>query len=417
MKHSFLFRWWYVLKLRQQLSSSFKMKNESDFIRSSCIAEIQHTIEPLWLSLKKLVYQLEIKTVQNNRSRLNRNEFGQYAVLPNPLFTQNQIARIVWKYWIGAFVIVLFITSESFLYYLVSSLFIPGGSEFMKISVAVFLALLIMFALDYGFRQHFKYKDMLVNKNKAEINEYEIKKQNDLRMLGYTLIALSMAAIISCGLARIFFLENIPPNGMPPEKLAAIKKASKWASILTMIVTIVTGLLLAAIKKEQGKISEQYHVYKYWKTAIRRRNDYTKMIINDANKLILRAEQLIEKHWQLVIEIKRIFKMLQEYDEKYEQLNQEYLEAKSRQGFTLNDHLYRKYAPLQGAYEELFRFGVYSAKEIREKIAYACNIQNIIDRYVEEQVNAIHHQLENKENKMPIPSLNGKENKKLLQTT
>ena len=64
-------------------------------------------------------------------------------------------------------------------------------------------------------------------------------------------------------------------------------------------------------------------------------------------------EQSIESYWMLIIEIKRIFKMPTEYDEKYEALNTEYIEIKSKPGFTINDHVYRKFAPVQSAHEEL----------------------------------------------------------------
>ncbi|MBL7738469.1 MAG: cytochrome b/b6 domain-containing protein [Chitinophagaceae bacterium] len=417
MNFNWLFRPWYVWKLRQQLNSPFKMKNEADAIKSGCLAEIQHSIEPLWLSVKKILFHLGIKTIQNNRARLHRDEFGLHTISPNPLFPQSLITRVFRKYWINVMAIVLFVSSEGYLYLITASLFVPGGNELTKVSVAIFLALLTMFALDYGFTQHFKYRHIKSLVKGEGISKEELKTQSDLRILGYILIGISLLAVIFSGFARIYFLEFVPTNGLSSEKLKAVQHASKWASLLTMAVTLITAILLALIKREQTSIADQYHVCRYWKKALKGRNKYTQSLIHDTNKLILTVEQAIEKHWQLVIDVKRIYKMPQEYDEKYEAMDSEYLEIKSKPGFTLNDHLYRKFAPLQGAHEELFRYGIYSATEVREKIAFVNSLQKIPEEYLMEHINAIYHQGQKQNDASPTPT-NGtlKDNSTLNQT-
>ena len=109
--------------------------------------------------------------------------------------------------------------------------------------------------------------------------------------------------------------------------------------------------------------------------------------------------------------------MTQEYDEKYEQLNQEYVEIKSKPGFTLNDHLYRKFCPLQSAHEELFRYGIYNAVEVKEKISFAITILKIPDEYLTEQINAIFRQSKQQLTHLPNTSLNGRDTEKKLQTS
>lgn len=407
MNLNWLFRPWYIWKLRQQLNSPFKMKNETEAIKSGCLAEIQHSVEPLWLAIKRVLYHLGIKTIQNNRARINRNEFGQQMISPNPLFAQNQVTRIFRKYWINVLVIVVFVSSEGYLYLITASLFVPGGSKLMKISVAVFLALLTMFSLHLGFTQHFKYRELKGLVNDELMRKEELKKQNDLRILSYILVGISLCAIIFSGLARIYFLEFIPGDGLSPERLTAVQRSSKWASLLTMAVTLSTALLLALIKKEQATVADQYHVCRYWKRAIKRRNNYTQQLIHDANKLTLIVEQTIEKHWQLVVDLKRIYKMPVEYDEKYEALNREYLEIKARQGFTLNDTLYRKFSPIQSAHEELFRFGIYNMPEIKEKIAFANSMLKLPEEYLAEHNNAIYQQSQKPKDGLGTQSTNG----------
>jgi hypothetical protein len=406
MKQSWIFRWWFVAKLQQQMSSPFKIKNEVDAVKSDCLVEIQSKIEPLWLSVKRLSFQIGIKTIQNNRARLTRNEINQHSVIPNPAFSQNQISKIIRKYWFNLCVIFFFVLSESFLYWLTASLFVPGGSEIIKASVAVFLAFLIMVSLNYGFTQHFMCRKLRYHYRKNEVTEYEIGKQKDTRFLGYILITLSFAAIIFSGLARIFFLENIPSTGLSPEKYKSVLLASKWASVLTMVVTVITAVVLGLIKREQSAVAEQYDVLSYWKRAIKKRNTYSKELIKDAGKILSIIEHTAEQHWQLIIDLKRIFKA--EYDEKYEQLHQEYIEIKNKPGFTLNDNLYRKFSPIQGAHEELFRYGIYNNSELREKLSLVQGMIKSTEEYLAEHINAVNSQSQINTEKHPVP-LNDKQ--------
>lgn len=403
------------LKLRQQLNSPFKMKNETEAIRSNCIAEIEHKIEPLFLLLKTLVYRLGIKTVQNNRSRLHRFEFSKPVNYSNPLFTQNEIAGIVMKYWYGIFILSLFFLSESFLYWLTAPLFVPGSSEIVKILVAFFLALLGVCCIDYGLAQHFKYRDLKPNHIENTEKSNRIKEQNDKRILGYFLIVLAFAGILFSGLARIYFLENISTSGLSDTKKTSVHEASKWASLLTLVITIATAILLGMIKRDQSKLAERYKVMKYWEKALRRRNEYSRKLIESAGKIVTETEKSIEQHFQLVLDLKRIFKMDQEFDSKYEQLNQEYLDVKSKPGFTLNDHVYRKFSHIQSAHEELFRYGIYNASEIKAKLSYAAEVQKITEEYLNEHSNAIYHQDNAKG--LERVSMNGKQNEQHLQTT
>jgi hypothetical protein len=186
-----------------------------------------------------------------------------------------------------------------------------------------------------------------------------------------------------------------------------VQEASKWAALLTMAVTLLCAVLLALIKQEQSRIAIKYRVYLNWHRALIKRNEYTQELIRDANKIALIVEQSIEKHWQLVIDIKRIFKMETEYDAKYEELNQEYLTIKSKHGFTLNDHLYRRFLPIQSAHEELFRFGVMNSTEIKEKIIFANIVLKMPEDYIVEHVQAINQQAPIASHAQPLAS-NGK---------
>jgi hypothetical protein len=266
-----------------------------------------------------------------------------------------------------------------------------------------------MFSLNYGFEKHFLYREVLERHNKKEIADFELKKYRDMRAWGYILMVLSFAAILFSGLARIFFLEHIPANGLSPEKLKSVQRASSMASLFTLFVTVITAIFLALIKQEQAKTAVKFRIFRYWHKAHVSRNKYTQSLIRNANKLRLIVEQRVEKYWQLVIDLKRIFNIENEYDEKYEQLHQKYVALKAQPGFILTDDIYTKFAPLQCAYEELFKYGVMNSKEVKEKLAFAASILKVPDDHLVEHLRMTQKPIPDLEPLQPMPELNGKQ--------
>ena len=386
---NWLFSLWYAKQLKQIKDLPFKMKIETDSLKSNCILEIENHVELIWLSIKGLLYKLGIKSIQNLRARIHRDEFGKQAICNNPVFAENEVADIKSKYWLYITIITGFCIAESFLYLLTASLFVPGGGLLLQLPVAIFLAVLVMLSLNYAFEKHFQYREVMERYSKKELTDIELHKYSDMRNIGYVIILLCFGAIIFSGLARIFYLEYIPARGLSPERVLSVTRASKMASIFTMLITIITALFMAMIKKDQTKISNRFRVYRTWHNAHVKRNDYTQSLIQSANRIILVTEQCFEKHWQLVIDLKRIYKMDTEYDEKYEALHQEYVQLKAKPGFRVTDDIYGKFSVIQCVYEEIFRYGVLNAKEIKDKIDFANEILKVPEGYLAEHLEAM----------------------------
>lgn len=281
----------YLQKLAKQHQSPFKLKLETDSRRSACISEIQGRIEPLWLSVKALIYKLGIKNIQNNAIRVSRDDYGKQTTLPNPVFSAAQGARIKIKQRLFSIAIPVFLTAESALYLLTAALFVPGASPYLKALVALFLALLFMLSLNYSFEKHFAYREAVDRHSRKELSDFQLRVYRDQRNFGYLLGGLSFTAFIFAGLSRIFFLEHIPANGLDEAKLKSIQVASTWGSLFTMVVTLVTALLMGLLKHEQRKNGVQYRVLQEWQTANVKRNSYTQELIKQANTIILIAEQ------------------------------------------------------------------------------------------------------------------------------
>lgn len=383
---NWLLRAWYRYRLKEQQSSPFKIKSEMDLLKSNTILDILNQIMPIWLSVKALNYKLGIKEIQNNRASTQRDEFGKQKTFDIPLFSQNQIADITTKYIMYYVATIGFVIAESALYFLTASLFVPGAPTYVKIGVAIFLATLIMLALSYGFEKHYLYQHAAERQNTKDISSFELKRIQGIRNWGYALIVLSFAAILFSSFARIFFFEYIPMQGLDPQKMHSIEQASRMASVFTLLITIIAAIAIALIKQEQAKIGVQFRVFKYWRNAHMRRNTYMQKLIKEGNKILLTIEQIVDKHWQLAIDVKKTFKMETEYDPKYEKLHAEYEVLRSTQSFYLTEQIYIKYSVLQGAYEELFKYGILHSKEIGEKIVFVTTILKIPEAHVAEHL-------------------------------
>ena len=332
----------YVKKLLEQKDSPFKMKNEADSIKSSCLIEIQNNITPLWLSIKNIAYKLGIKNIENNSSRLFRDEFGKVTKLPNPVFSANELHSIRSKSIILVIIVISFTVAESFLYFLTASLFVPGAPEYMKILVAIFLAVLLMLALNYAFHRHFFYRIVIERYHKKEITEIEIRKHRDMRNIGYFIIIICFSAILFAGFSRIFFLENVPTAGLSDAKAESVTKASKMASIFTMLITIIVAIFMAVIKQDQAIYSVKHKIYH----------------------------------------------METEYDSKYEELYKEFVELKASKNFILNEHVYRKFTVLQCSDELLFKYGIFNDETINAKINFCLEILKIPEVHIQDHLSA-----------------------------
>lgn len=378
----------YIKKLLAQKDSPFKMKNECDSLKSACLTEIQDEITPFWLSIKKISYKLGIKNIENNSARLFRDEFGKVTKLPNPVFSSNELHSIRSKSILLVIIVISFTVAESFLYFLTASLFVPGAPDYMKILVAIFLAVLLMLALNYAFHQHFHFRLVVEKYQKKEITENEIKKFKDARNIGYFIIILCFVAILFAGFSRVFFLENVPTNGLSEAKAKSITRASKMASIFTMIITIIAAIFMAVIKQDQSIYSVKYKVYKDWKKANIKRNIYTQTLISNANSLLILIEKHAEKYWELVIDLKRVYHMETEYDSKYEELYKEFVELKASKNFILNEHVYRKFTVLQCSDELLFKYGIFNDETINAKVNFCLEILKIPEIHIQDHLSA-----------------------------
>ena len=406
--NNWLYLMWYAKQLKKIKKLQYVLALEAEKLKSNALLEIQNEIETHWLSIHKLEYKLGIKNVENLRTRIQRNNVNDLSVLqPNPVFTADQIAEVKNKYWVYLFVIIFFCLAESGLYYLTASLFVPGLGKILQFIVAAFLAVVIMFGLNYAFEQHFQFRDVTVKHSKGQITDLQLKEYKDKGILGYVILVISFVVIIVSGFVRIFFMDHVSTKGLSPAEAISKAHASQFASIFTMFVTILAAIIMAVKKHEQAKLGIRYRVYRAWHSANVKRNTYSQELIRNAVSIENEANKIIQKYIQLIINTISILKLDQEYDAKHHELYQEYIRLAAQEGFTINDDVYRKFKRIQCAEYDLFKYGILNSPEIKDKIIAANQLKQIPKEHIVEHLLILHEAREHKKLEHQNFSLNG----------
>ncbi|HED05319.1 MAG TPA: hypothetical protein ENI61_01385 [Ignavibacteria bacterium] len=257
--------------------------------------------------------------------------------------------------------------AESGLYYLTAQVFIPGGADYAKLILALFMGLVVMVILNFSFEKHFEYREILANKEKLNISNEELKNKRDIRILGYILGFLSFTIMLAAGLVRIYFLEQMDLTGYTVREVANLQKVGAWASYLTLAVTFALAIFLALLKKQQMANSYAYKRYKKWNETVKKTNEYFQDRIKAKKDLENIYKPLIDKYWQLVKELERIWGI--ECDELNKDLFDEYKKLKRSGGLTIDDDVYKKYEDILFTDYELFKFGIEKDADIKDILA------------------------------------------------
>jgi hypothetical protein len=315
----------------------------------------------------RLKQKLEIKDEKMKVIKTDRDEYGLEKEKKEILFTQGEIEKMKLLrrfYW---FIVLLFILAESGLYYLTAQVFIPGGSEYAKMVLAVFLGLVVMVLLNFSFQKHFEYREILANREKLNISNEELKNKRDIRILGYVVGALCLLIMLAAALVRIYFLEQMDLGGYTPEEIENLYKVGTWASYLTLAVTFALAIFLALLKKQQMENSYRYKVYRKWSGTIRKANEYKQDQLKVKNEIESIYKPLIDKYWQLVKELEKIWGI--EYDEQDKDLFDELKALKRSGNLKVDEDAYKKFEDILYANYDLFKYGIERDADIKGMIS------------------------------------------------
>jgi flagellar hook-associated protein FlgK len=156
-------------------------------------------------------------------------------------------------------------------------------------------------------------------------------------------------------------------SGYTAGEAANLQKVGTWASYLTLAVTFSLAIFLALLKKQQMANSYAYKRYKKWNETIKKTNEYTQAKIKAKQDLENIYKPLIDKYWQLVKELERIWGI--EYDEQDKGLFEGFQNLKRSSGLKINDDAYKKFEDVLYSDYDLFKYGIEKDSEVKIIIA------------------------------------------------
>lgn len=385
---NWIYHYTWVSSLKKRRDCPFINKIEADAIKSNCVLEIHNSTSEPWLSLKGLRERLGTKTLQNIRARTVRDAFKTCIYLPDPVYSNTELAKIRSKFWMYLFYILCLTAGEAFLYKLVVVLFMPDTSAAAQYGASIVIALVVMLCLSFGIGKHFKWREAVDRRAKGEISENHLKSFIDWRIMGYVIFVVTLMSVLIIGIVRIHMLEHIDGRGLTPEKLQSVTKGSRWGSYFTFFFTTAMSVVMAILKLQFNKYLRLYMTSQGWHRALIKRNRYTQTLLKNCELIILIVEQKLNKYLQLIIDLKRTLGHQHEHDEKDAALNGEYVQLRAQSGFVLTEAVYLKYNAIQCAHPELFEFGVIQERSIREKLAFARIVQEVVREHLAEHMRA-----------------------------
>jgi hypothetical protein len=366
-----VFRWWYRRILLVINHLPYKLKFQSEAIRSDCVSTIVNRSKLLLRRIELRIYKAGIKQIQLIRVKIQSGEKTGVCFSPNIAFAQTEVVGIKIRFFLYSILLMLFLLSEVIILSLVASLFVPGGTETMKFSVSLFLALGIMVTISASMKKIEEYKEAHIRFKKGSLTGEELLTFRTARTWGVVFMIVTYVSIGFAGIARICFLEFVPSNGMEQAKYESVQRASFFASAFMLLISFGCAHSTAQLKLELSKVAKRFFVYRYWRRTHKRENRNYQQLIKDAQRLLTMIEAQAQSGWQLIMDLVRVYQPEDECDACFVELNQEFIKVKTKPGFSIDETIYAKFAPVQNCHRELFIYGIFNAKEVAEKIAFA----------------------------------------------
>jgi len=354
---SWVFKWWRVRQLKKQTSIAHKMKLNTQRLKAECVLEIKETYKNLIQFFESVSRKIDIKN----------KKLGMI----DETFTQKEIEHLKSKNRFFWFIVILFVLAETGLYYLTAQVFVPIENETMKIILALFLGLVVMIILNWAVSKHFEYRNKISQKEKLNLTDGDIKNARDVKIVGYFLILVCLFIILAAALVRIFYLEQMDLSGYNEIEIENLKKVGAWASYLTLGVTFALGIFLSFLKGEQIENTVRFKEWKKWRGTLIKLNKVMQNKIKTEEEIKNLYKSTIEKYWQLVKELERIWKI--EFDEQDKDSFMQYKALKKAGSFKVDENLYIRFDDLLYADYELFKFGCEKDSNVNELISQATN--------------------------------------------
>ncbi|MDZ4711300.1 MAG: hypothetical protein SGI89_03135 [bacterium] len=350
-------------KLRRLRNLDFKMDNLTKRIKGDVLEEMKSEMKN-FSKLDEIERKLDVKRHKLNVIGKFRDQFGKEKLRSFPIFTENEIQEIKSQRRLYIFLLVLFVLSETFLYYLTAEIIVPIDSMFVKLIIGLIMAVLVFLLFDFFLKAHFLNREVNERREELGFTDKNLKKYKDKLIIGYAALFVAVFFMIAASIVRYYYLHGTDTTGLNPDEIEKTETLGMWVNYLIIAFTIGVALYLGPLKVELLKTINEYKVYKRWRHTIIRLNNMIqharKIINNHYNKL----NHLMEINWHLVLSLKEIFGI--EYDQKQNDLFQEFDYRKKNSRLVIDKDTYNHYEEIQCADEQLFKFGILNDKYLTE---------------------------------------------------
>jgi len=356
---TWFFKYFAAMRFRKESANAFGLYRAAQETAYSAMQETLVANAKAKQFILNAVKELELLCLKALELQYFKDFLGLKQYVSQPVFTVAQAAEISNKRSIHRLLLMGFILSETFLYYIISGFVIPGlDNIYAMVAISLFFAFLCMFGIHWGLEGHYQY--IYANERFAEkrIKPDVLKKINHNRMIGYAVSSLCFLFIIAAGMTRIFLVEGAVAvtsfdNPTQEENYA---KGSAWISMLTMVFTLILGFLLAKIKLDLFELNPLYKTYREWLGNKKKTEGIIRDMEKNNNVIESNMEIARNKGWQLILDLQNI--MGREYDEQDKELYHDYVNARKQAGFLMNSDMFNKYYRLLTAFRELYDYTI-----------------------------------------------------------
>jgi|GEM_PF-1672715 len=385
----YVFTQFWKQKIRQDRNLVYVHKVYGEARVSNCELEILDAIEAPRRNIRRAISRLKIKVIQNNRTRISREVSGKQVILPNPLFSQDQVSALRNKFYWKVSMLVLLLLGELGINLLLSKVIAPKVSETTAACIAAVITIGVMLFIEMVVTTHFIYIEAKKTNSTNKQNAVSLTVLHHRAIAGYVIGVLGFFSIIGFGLTRILYFSQVSTKGIAPELLHTKILQGELAATATFLFSICATLLSGFLKYDISSLAKSMGIYWNWSSLLSKRNGIAHSAEVSVGVIKTRISESIHKHSLLLVDQKLIFGLPYEFDEASLELHKKYLYLKSEPGFMVTEDIHREFMPIQMAHLELFEFGVLHNSALKPVFEEIAELENLIAAYTKEHTDVL----------------------------
>ena len=285
---------WFIkskyLKVRYG-SLTFKMRNFTESYQEECREVIKQGFAKITAKLPSILTRIKLKDAKENMYNYFQDILGRRIPVQQPIFTENEVAKINQNRKIYKGVLILLIAFESFLFsmvaYKLTSSYLRDMIPGIQYIIGFMFALLFVGLLRFGLKGIWEYLDAKYLVERDNLDKIELKPFIKNFVLAIILIIIFVVFNISGALIRAEIIEG-------GDDISIV------ALMFSVGATFAAALAMGWLEKEKEEKDEKYKVFKNWKRQQKERKNYNtsvkKMLQDCLNLKILETEA----YWSIV---------------------------------------------------------------------------------------------------------------------